>query len=374
MAKHIGKSMIGGERNCYLGDHFSAILIDPRTTLLTPEMSHLCAKSGVDLITNDLNYYLIHILCPIFTLFDRQCSEVNRLDKMFLKSASDFKRIIYTIWCSLRTLKQNERICQLFHESFLWTKEDEFYRQSLRATLPSTLPKKKKKKSPMKTGLEYLRASLINFSFSGTKGKMTTASLSTPIIDPPSESTPEEIFSYVLQRQMSISRASKFFGGMKLDYLKYCLSNKSPSSVLTGQRLVQMNQFMQSQSTIDWLRRLRALYYWPCAKPLFLREIYQITGLINRKRTTNIGGNGNLGSIRTCDLQSPSIFWQAFEDLHQIQFDHESIHDDDQWQDDFQQYLLEHQLNHQTVSPILLERSLRVNSILLDTIMDDGYI
>lgn len=178
---------------------------------------------------------------------------------------------------------------------------------------------------------------------------MKSKTISTPMIDPPNESTPEEIFTYVLQRQMSISRASKYLGGMKLDYLKYCLSNKSPSSVLTGQRLIHMNHFMQSQSTIDWLRRLRALYFWPCAKPLFLREIYQLTGLINRKRTTNIGGNGNLGSIRTCDLQSPSIFWQAFEDLHQIQFDHESTLDDDQWQDDFQQYLHEHQLDQSTV-------------------------
>lgn len=134
------------------GKNQSAILVDPRTTLLTPDMSQLCAQSSIELITLDLNYYLIHILCPIFTLFDRQCSEVNRLDKMFLKSASDFKRIIFTIWCSLRTLKQNEQICQLFHESFLWTKEDEFYRQSLRVSLPTVLPKKKKKKSPMKTG------------------------------------------------------------------------------------------------------------------------------------------------------------------------------------------------------------------------------
>lgn len=144
---------------------FSAILIDPRTTLLTPDMSNLCAKSGIDLITIDLNYYLIHILCPIFTLFDRQCSEVNRLDKMFLKSASDFKRIIYTIWCSLRTLKQNERICQLFHQSFLWTKEDELYRQSLRTTLPTAQPKRKKKKSPMKPGLNdfhtYVRSRIL---------------------------------------------------------------------------------------------------------------------------------------------------------------------------------------------------------------------
>lgn len=182
------------------------------------------------------------------------------------------------------------------------------------------------------------------------------------MIEPPNESTPEEIFSYVLQRQISISRASKFFPGMKLDYLKYCLSNKSPSSVLTGAHLVQFNQFMQSPSTIDWLRELRSLYYWPCAKPLFLREIYQLTGLITRKRTINMCGNGNLGSIRTCDLQSPAIFWQAFEDLHQIQFDHESIIEDDQWQDDFQQYLIEHQLHNEQVSNILRRRMIELRS------------
>ncbi len=118
-------------------------------------MENLCQKSNFKLITIDLNYYLIHILSPIFTLFDKKCSEVNRLDKMFLKSASDLKRIIFTIWCSLRTLKQNEQICQLFQQSFLWTNEDELYRQSLRLPISSSLPKKKKKKSPVKTGTDF---------------------------------------------------------------------------------------------------------------------------------------------------------------------------------------------------------------------------
>jgi hypothetical protein len=71
---------------------------------------------------------------------------------MYLKSASDLKRIIFTIWCSLRTLKQNEQICQMFQQTFLWKNQDELYRQSLRSAIRSTLPKKKKKKSPVKTG------------------------------------------------------------------------------------------------------------------------------------------------------------------------------------------------------------------------------
>ncbi len=198
-------------------------------------------------------------------------------------------------------------------------------------------------------------------------------SSSTPIIDPPNESTPEEILSYVIQRQISISRASKFLGGMKLDYLKYCLSYKSNSSLMTGKRLIQLNDFMQSQSTVDWLRHLRSLYYWPCAKQLFLREIYQLTGIITRKRTVNMCGHGNIGSIRSCDLQSPGMFWRAFEDIHQIQFDNESRIDDDQWHDDFQQYLIDKKLNHEKVcSNIII--SLEIFIFFLDSIMDDGYI
>ena len=114
---------------------------------------------------------------------------------------------------------------------------------------------------------------------------------------------------------------------------------------MTGTRLVQLNTFMQSKSTVDWLRRLRSLYFWPCAKQLFLREIYQLTGIITRKRSMNICGNENMGSIRSCDQQSPGNFWRAFEDIHQIQFDNESIIDDKQWNEDFQQYLIDNKLN-----------------------------
>lgn len=134
------------------GKNSSAILIDPRTTLLTPEFKNLSEKFNMTLITTDLNYYLTHILTPTLSLFDKQCTEINRLHKMYLQSASDLKRIIFTIWCSLRTLKQNEQISQIFQNTSLWTNQDELYRESLRAAIPSPLPKKKKKKSPVKPG------------------------------------------------------------------------------------------------------------------------------------------------------------------------------------------------------------------------------
>lgn len=168
--------------------------------------------------------------------------------------------------------------------------------------------------------------------------------------DPPIDSTPEQILSYILHRQISISRASKYLGGMKLDYFKYCLSYKMDSSLMTGSCLVQLNEFMQSKLTVEWLRRLRSLYFWPCAKQIFLREIYQLTGIITRKRSMNICGDNNNGSIRSCDRQSPGTFWRAFEDIHQIQFDNESNLDEKEWNEDFQQYLCEKKLNHDKVS------------------------
>ena len=139
--------------------YFSAVLLDPRTTLLTPEIENLCQKSNIELITIDLNYYLVYILTPIFSLFTKQCAEINRLDKMFLKSASDFKRIIYTIWYSLRTLKQNEQICRYFRQTLLWRNDDELYLQSLRSSTSSLLllsSKKKKKKTLVKTGMNKM--------------------------------------------------------------------------------------------------------------------------------------------------------------------------------------------------------------------------
>ena len=325
-------------------------------TLLTPDIDVLCQKSNVELVTIDLNYYLVHILTPIFSLFDQRYSETNRVEKMCFKPANDLRRIIYIIWCSLRTLKQNEQICQIFKGTPLWRDGDELYLLSTRATMPLTVPKKKKKKILVKTGNDVsyeriLRTYALHFvSSTGNKKKLSSSMMMT---DPPSGLTPEQILSYVLQRQLSISRASKYLGGVKLDYLKYCFSYKSNSSLMTGSHLVQLNTFMQSQSTVDWLRHLRSLYFWPCAKQLFLREIYQLTGIITRKRSMNMCANGSMGSIRSCDLQSPGIFWRAFEDIHQIQFDNESVIDVDQRHDDFHQYLREHKLNHESVSSVV---------------------
>jgi hypothetical protein len=189
--------------------------------------------------------------------------------------------------------------------------------------------------------------------------------------DPPVDSTAEQILSYILNRQISISRASKHLGGMKLDYFKYCLSYKMDSSLMTGSCLIQLNTFMQSISTVEWLRRLRSLYFWACAKQLFLREIYQLTGIITRKRSMNMCGNNNTGSIRSCDLQSPGIFWRAFEDIHQIQLDNESIIDEKEWNEDFQQYLIENKLNHEKVKYLSICIIIEILFLFLDSIMDN---
>lgn len=167
--------------------------------------------------------------------------------------------------------------------------------------------------------------------------------------DPPSDSSPEQILTFVIQRQLAIGRASKFLGGMKLEYLRFCLPGKSNSIILTGSQLLQLNTFMQSPSTVDWLRHLRSCYFWPCAKQLFLREIYRLTGIITRKRPMNIFGNANIGAIRNCDLQSSDMFWKAFEEIHQIQLDNESVVDPDRWHDDFRRYLTQHKLDHDQV-------------------------
>jgi hypothetical protein len=182
--------------------------------------------------------------------------------------------------------------------------------------------------------------------FSGSKTKLPSSS--SLMTDPPVDSTPEQILSYILNRQISISRASKYLGGIKLDYFKYCLSYKMNTSLITGSHLLQLNTFMQSKSIVDWLRHLRSLHFWPCAKQLFLREIYQLTGIITRKRSMNICGNNNM-AIRSCDQQSPGSFWRAFEDIHQIQLDNESIIDDKQWNEDFQQYFIDNKLHYEKV-------------------------
>ena len=142
---------------------------------------------------------------------------------------------------------------------------------------------------------------------------------------------------------------------MKLDYFKYCLSNKINVPAMTSDRLLELNRFMQSKSTVDWLRQLRRLHFWPCAKQLFLREIFQLTGIITRYRSMNMFGKRHLGSLKSCDQQSPNMFWQAFEQIHSIQLEQESLPNDQQWNDDFQKYLLSKQLHHDKVKRKLLQ-------------------
>ncbi|CAF3877784.1 unnamed protein product [Rotaria magnacalcarata] len=306
----------------------SALLIDPRTTLLTPDFLTSCQKCDVNIITTELDSYLTHILSPLFSLFDKQWSAANRIDIMRCKPQINIERIVHTMWFTLRTLKQNDQISKLFNQTILWKQNDQQYVQSLQTSSQNLLPKKKKKKTLVKIG---------------SKTKLTSQTM---MADPPVDSTPEQILTYILNRQISISRASKYLGGMKLHYFKYCLSYKINPSLTTGSCLTQLNTFMQSKSTVDWLRHLRSLNFWPCAKQLFLREIYQLTGIVTCKRAMNLCGN-IIGSIRPCDQQSPGSFWRAFEDIHHIQLDNESIIDDKQWNDDFQQYLIDNELNHE---------------------------
>lgn len=170
------------------------------------------------------------------------------------------------------------------------------------------------------------------------------------MVDPLLDSAPGQIFSYIVQRQMSIARASKLLGGMKLDYFKYCLSKKIDVSTMTNDRLLDLNRFMQSKSTVDWLGQLRRLHFWPCAKQLFLREIYRLTGIIAHQRSMIMCGNTHLGSLKSCDQQSPPHFWQAFEQIHGVQPEQESVLNDQLWNDDFQKYLVKKQLHHDKVN------------------------
>ena len=130
----------------------SALLIDPRTTLLTTDFQRACQKSPLEMFTLDLNYYLTTVLSPMLSLIDKQFAEANRVEKMFLKSPNDLRRIVYSLWYTLRTLKQNEQISELFHQTALWRNEDQVYRQASRAPERPIVPKKKKKKSLVKTG------------------------------------------------------------------------------------------------------------------------------------------------------------------------------------------------------------------------------
>lgn len=129
----------------------SALLIDPRTTLLTTDFQRACETSQIELFTLDLNYYLKHVLSPMVAMIEKQLSDANRIDKMFMKSPNDLRRIVYSLWYALRTLKQNEQISQVFHQTFLWRNEDQLYRQASRAPERPVVPRRKKKKSLVKT-------------------------------------------------------------------------------------------------------------------------------------------------------------------------------------------------------------------------------
>ena len=171
------------------------------------------------------------------------------------------------------------------------------------------------------------------------------------VVDLPVDCTPEDVLLSVLNRQLPLGRASKYLGGIRLDYLKYCQSGKGKLSSMTGQDLVNLNAFLQSNSTLDWLRRLRSLYFWPCAKPLFLREIYRFTSIATSKRLT-ICGNNSIGSQKSCDQQSPATFWIAFERMHQIQFDNEPMVDEQKWDASFQRYLFEKRMDCEQVQRV----------------------
>jgi hypothetical protein len=71
---------------------------------------------------------------------------------MYFKSAGYLQRLIHTLWFTLRTLKLNEQIFQIFNQTILWKTNDQQYVQSLQPPAQNLLPKKKKKKILIKTG------------------------------------------------------------------------------------------------------------------------------------------------------------------------------------------------------------------------------
>ena len=137
--------------------NFSAILFDPRTTLVTPEFRRRCENRKVQLLTIDFDSYLTRILSPICSLWDKKWSEANRIDKMFLRSPFDLRRIVHSFWFSLRMLKENEEIQKLFRESPFWRRNDENFLQSLKTNVGNRTnsPKKRKKKLLVKTGAAW---------------------------------------------------------------------------------------------------------------------------------------------------------------------------------------------------------------------------
>ncbi len=116
-----------------------------------PDFELACETSNIQIITTDLNSYISNILSPFFSLFTKQWTAANRIDKMHLKTVGNVQRIVHTVWYSLRTLKQNDELCKLFNQTILWKANDQEYVQSLQVATKNLLPKKKKKKILIKT-------------------------------------------------------------------------------------------------------------------------------------------------------------------------------------------------------------------------------
>lgn len=131
----------------------SALLIDPRTTLLMPDME----KLNIKILTMDLNSYISNVLSPFLNLFNKKWSEANRISKMKLKTGGEIEHVIYTFWYSLRTLKQNDELNKIFNQTKLWKKNDQDYIELLQNSMKNNLlPKKKKKKILIKISKLFL--------------------------------------------------------------------------------------------------------------------------------------------------------------------------------------------------------------------------
>jgi hypothetical protein len=116
-----------------------------------PDFEITCQKSNIQILTTDLDSYITNILYPFFSLFEKKWSEANRIDELTLKSIGYVERIVHTLWYSLRTLKRNNELIQLFNQTILWKTNDQEYVQSLEISTKNNLPKKKKKKILIKT-------------------------------------------------------------------------------------------------------------------------------------------------------------------------------------------------------------------------------
>ena len=105
------------------------------------------------LLTIDVNSYVSRILLPFFLLFDKQWSEANRVDMMHFKPGGSIQRIIHTLWFSLRTLKREDQLANLFNQTILWRSNDEQFIQSLKPPVRPALVKIRKRRPLMpKTG------------------------------------------------------------------------------------------------------------------------------------------------------------------------------------------------------------------------------